>query len=491
MKKQTKTAFLIMALAAMFSACKKNDTLNSDAGILSKDNSTLIAGDGKWDLLGHGFDITGELFERKNTSKVSIINVDQFFADYPTRIPTPTDTKGDYNVYYGATAYDYVKDVNNKQTFGLTANAGNPKGDTLYGTANFSLTNDKQNTYTYSSKYSYASYESWYRIKSIDFTDDVTPELLTNYLTPDFIAYVSSHSAEDVVGTYGTHILLGIDIGGRLKYDYKGAVIKEINYDRKLRNIKAGFSIGIEKIFGINLSTDLNKEEKTTISNETTDKLFTGTFYGGNNSGTSFTGDAQGNVSTNINLVSWQQSINVYNASLIGINRSAPIYDFVTDPVKKAQIKAVVEKRIIDRQIKELGEVPVYAYRNSTNGDRYFTPEDKPFIGNDVNFRKEGISFYAFSKSAEWAVPIFAYRNSRNGDRYFTPEDKAYIGNDVNFRKEGIAFYAYSTPNERSIPVYAYRNSTNGDRYFTPEDKPFIGNDVNFRKEGIAFYGVK
>lgn len=374
-----KAICMLCVITAAFSSCKKNE-LAEEKGLAGNHKNLAIAGDGKWDLLGHGYDVTGELFERKNTSKVSIFDLNRFYSDYPTKIVAPTDTKGGYNVYYGANAYDYVKEVNNKQTFGATITGGD-KDKTQYATSNFSLTNDNQSSYTYNSKYSYATYESWYRIKSIDFTDDVTVELLKNYLTADFLAYLSNYGAEQIVQTYGTHILLGIDIGGRLKYDYKGAIVKESTYDRKLRAIKAGFSIGIAKIFSIDLSTDVSKEEKTTISNETTDKLFAGTFYGGNNSGTSFSGDALGNTSQSINLVTWQQSINVTNASLIGINRSVPIYEFITDPTKKQQTKDAVEKYILDRQIKMINEVPAPQngtfLRNESTGQVYIVMDGK------------------------------------------------------------------------------------------------------------------
>lgn len=485
MKKQTKMACVILAFAAILGGCKKSDALKSDSEILSKGNSKLVAGDAKWDLLGHGYDVTGELFERENASKVSIIDVNRFYADYPNRIPTPTDTKGGYRVYYGATAYDYVNDVNKKQTFGITGTGGDSKGEDLYGSANFSLTNDKQNTYTYSSKYSYSTYESWFRIKSIDFTDDVTPELLKNYLTPDFIAYLSNHSAEEVVTTYGTHILLGIDIGGRIKYDYKGGVVKETTYERKLRAIKAGFSIGIAKIFSVDLSSDITKEEKTTISNETTDKLFVGTFYGGTNSGTSFSGDPLGNTSISVNLVSWQQSINVNNASLIGINRSVPIYEFITDPVKKGLVKAAVEKYIKDRQVKDLGEVPIYVYNNLVVKDHYFTPDNQPTIGGG-GYANEGIAFYAFSKPTTGAVPIYVYNNVSAKDHYFTPDNQPTIGGGAYVR-EGIAFYAYPSSAAGRIPVVVYNNASVKDHYWSTVNAPTIGGG-GYVREGISFY---
>jgi len=476
---------LLCIFTAAFSSCKKNE-LAEEKGLAGNHKNLAIAGDGKWDLLGHGYDITGELFERKNASKVSIINIDAFYTAYPNRIPTPTDTKGGYNVYYGADAYDYVKDINNKQTFGATVVGGDKAG--AYATNNFSLTNEKQNTYTYNSKYSYATYESWFRIKSIDFTDDVTVDLLKNYLTPDFLAYISNYSAEEIVKTYGTHILLGIDIGGRLKYDYRGSVVKETTFDRKLRAIKAGFSIGIAKIFSIDLNADLTKEEKTTISNETTDKLFAGTFYGGNNSGTNFSGDAQGNTSENINLVSWQQSINTSNASLIGINRSAPIYEFITDPVKKQQVKDAVEKYIKDRQIVVTQDyssqsVNVNSFVAKKDSHHYLTTG----VVDDWNYwRAEGPIFRAFSKNLSGTVPIYTFFSQRGSDHYYT------TGTVTDFswwRGEGIAFYAYKTQVTGTIPIYEHFSSSGADHFYSPDPSRTLGDPSYWNQvSGPVFY---
>ncbi|QXU41036.1 MAC/perforin domain-containing protein [Pedobacter sp. D749] len=484
---------LLCVITAAFSSCKKNE-LAEEKSLSGNHNNLAVAGDGKWDLLGHGYDVTGELFERKNTSKVSIIDINKFYADYSTRIVTPTDTKGGYNVYYGASAYDYVKDVNNKQTFGATAVGGDKAG--AYATNNFSLTNEKQNTYTYSSKYSYATYESWYRIKSIDFTDDVTVELLKNYLTPDFLAYLSNYSAEQIVQTYGTHILLGIDIGGRLKYDYKGSILKESTYDRKLRAIKAGFSIGIAKIFSIDLSADISKEEKTTISNETNDKLFAGTFYGGNNSGTSFSGDALGNTSTNINLVSWQQSINVNNASLIGINRSAPIYEFISDPVKKEQVKIAVEKYIVDRQI-TLAPQEIYEfYTPSLDKHAYNINSNMHLQYLSDAWRPNGQPFRAYSTPYNNAVPIYQHYNGQLNDRILWTDPNPGWG---GYSQDGILFYAYTTNVAGTVPVYSFVRSrfqrlpfpnnrsvlVGRDHYYSLNNNPY---NAEWTNDGIAFY---
>lgn len=470
---------LLCVITAAFSSCKKNE-LEEEKSLILNHKNLAVAGDGKWDLLGHGYDVTGELFERKNTSKVSIIDIDRFYAAYPTRIVTPTDTKGGYNVYYGANAYDYVNEVNKKQTFGGNGTRGDDKDDKrLYATANFSLTNDKNNSTTYSSKHSFATYESWFRIKSLDFTDDVTTDLLKNYLTPDFLAYISNYSAEEIVRTYGTHILLGIDIGGRLKYDYKGAIIKESTLEYKRNAIKAGFSIGIAKMFSINLSTDLTTEEKTTISNETTEKLFEGTFYGGNNSGTSFSGDALGNTSQSINLVSWQQSINTSNASLIGINRSVPIYEFITDPVKKQQVKDAVEKYILDRQITLLPTLLYEYYNGVTNRHAYSLRDDMQGLWS--NYYRNGEPFRAFSIPYNGAVPLYQFYDPGYDNRVLTTNRTPGL---LTYRYDGIICYVYTTNVPGSVPVYEFYNPSGGHLYTTNRNTSISG----WRYNGQPFY---
>jgi len=470
---------LMCIITAAFGSCKKNE-VTEEKGLTGNHQNLAIAGDGKWDLLGHGYDVMGEFLERTTASKVPVIDVDRFYADYPTKIVTPTDTKGDYNVYYGASAYDYVNEINKKQTFGGNGTRGDDKDDKkLYATANFSSTNDKGNTTTYSSKFSYATYESWYRIKSLDFTDDVNAGLLKNYLTPDFLAYISNYSAEDIVKTYGTHILLGIDIGGRLKYDYRGTIVKEVTTDRKTTAIKAGFSIGIAKIFSINLSTDLTSEQKTTISNETTDKLFKGTFYGGNNSGTSFSGDALGNTSQSINLVSWQQSINVNNASLIGITRTIPIDEVIADPVKKAQVKAAAEKYISDRQI-YLTATTFYEYYNSaTNRHAYNLGSNMEQYWGNYYLNAEPFKVYATQYAG--AVPLYQFYNAGIDNRVLTTN--RYPGFS-GYNYDGILCYVYTTPTTGTVPVYEFYSSTGGHLYTTNRNTSFAG----WRYNGQPFY---
>ncbi|MFW0718121.1 MAC/perforin domain-containing protein [Pedobacter sp. N23S346] len=471
----------IVCMLCMFTvalgSCKKNE-LTEENGLAGNHKNLAIHGDGRWDLLGYGYDMTGELFASANASDAAIIDVDRFNTDYPNRINTPTDTYGYFATYSGATASDYIKEINTKETYGLTVSAGEKEKNT-FGSGNFSKANENQSTYTYNSKYSYSSFESRVRIKSINFTDDATLDILRNYLTPLFIANLSNYSADALVERYGTHVLLGLSIGGRLKYEYRGSVIKETTAEKKLRAIKAGFSIGVDKIFGISFSSDVSKDEKTTISNETTEKSFIGTYYGGTNSGTSFSSDAAGNTSQSVNLAGWQQSITVNNATLVNINKSVPLYEFITDPIKKEQVRLAVDKYISDRQVKELGEVPIYRYFNSANGDHLYS-QGSPAPGGYVD---EGIGFYAFKNADNLnTVPIYRYYSPQTGDHLFSEGSPAPAG----YVSEGIGFYAYSSSVANSVPIYRYYNPNNNDHYFSKVNITPSG----YVSEGIGFYAL-
>lgn len=218
--------------------------------------------------------------------------------------------------------------------------------------------------------------------------------------------------------------------------------------------------------------------------NESRERSFGLQFYGGTNSGRSVSFDSNGYSSESVNISGWEQSVNTKNCALVAIDNAVPIYEFIENPIKKQQVKEAVERYIIARQIKELGEVPVYAYYSSTGGDHYFGLGNQPTIGNGY-FINEGIVFYAFSKPTEGAVPVYVYYSSRNADHYYGLGNSPTIGSGA-FVNEGIAFYAYpkNTPNTR--PVYMFYSSRDSDHYLGTGNVPTIGNGA-FVNEGPVF----
>ncbi|MBO9676161.1 MAG: hypothetical protein J7577_22165 [Sphingobacteriaceae bacterium] len=485
---------LLCLVTAAFSSCKK-DEITEEQKLGANHKNLASAGDEKWDILGYGLDVTGDLLSSDSKSDVSILDMQRFENDFRDRITAKIDvdksTVGTTIINSGYSAYDYLKDVSNTRSFDAEGNAkiAGTKKDTNGGVSpdlNFSaslkISSTSQDIKSLSSRYSYASVEAQHRVRRIRFTGDVSIELLTQYLTPEFLNNVATQSADYLVQRYGTHIMLDISIGGTIRFNYHGVVLGETNEERKTK-AKTGLALSAFGI-GIKLTPDKSNLEITKIINETREKDYFGKYYGGTNSGQNISIDKDGMTTEGINLASWQQSVNAGNATLIDVGRAVFLYDFITDPIKKQQVKEAVERYISARQIKELGDVPVYAYYSSTGKDHYFGLGNQPTIGNGY-FINEGIVFYAFSQPAEGTVPVYVYYNSNSADHYYGLGNSPTIGNGT-FRNEGIAFYAYpkNTPNTR--PVYVFYNSNDSDHYLGTGNVPTIGNGT-FVNEGPVF----
>ena len=128
MQKQLKISCLVLALASLLGACKKNENISKNNLPLntSKNGLKVNSGaDGKWDLLGYGYDVTGNMIDAESTSDAPIIDVQKFATDYAGRIDVNNTTAGSQNFYTGATALDYLHDVNKKKGLGISGTAGN------------------------------------------------------------------------------------------------------------------------------------------------------------------------------------------------------------------------------------------------------------------------------------------------------------------------------------------------------------------------------
>jgi len=373
-----KTLFFLLIITTLWS-CKRQSDITPSSTQKGGKLQTLSGGDGKWDVLGYGLDVTDDLLDITSVSDAPIFDMTRFANDYPSRINVITTTEGSENYYSGVTAYDYLKDVTKKTSFDLDANSNpkpgpakiegaSPADDSQpFFSGSLSKNSSDENKTTYSNRYSYATFEEVQRVKKIAFTGDVTINQLMQYLTPEFVNNVASMSADDLVKRYGTHVLLDISLGGRLRFNYSGSIITESDYTKKTSDVKAGLGFSLAKIIGVNINADKSTEEVTQITTETRNKQYTAKYYGGTNSGSSVSIDKDGNSSETINLASWQQSVNATNAALIGVGKALFIYDFIADPAKKAQVKTAVEKHIKDSQITIIND-PVDAiwYPNTT-----------------------------------------------------------------------------------------------------------------------------
>nr|WP_315402665.1 MAC/perforin domain-containing protein [uncultured Sphingobacterium sp.] len=396
--KRNKLIGAVVFSIALLTNCSKNDT-STELSLNNNSKNQASGGDGKWDVIGYGIDATSDMLETNSMSDVSILNMYQFESDFKDK-NDPKNEKvigldvnsvggGAYDIFTGYTAQDYLKNVSTKKSIGVNGNVSVPlasdpaaSGQKLLNfTGNFSKNNEDSSKTSTSSRYSYAMFEMWHRVKRIRFTEDVSTQTLIKYLTPEFKNYVATKTATEIVNRYGTHILLDISLGGRIRIDYSGHANYASTETQKITTIKAGLGVSVLNMFGININTDKTKAEVTKLTNETIKKDYHGKYYGGNNTGTSISIDSEGKTSSNFNLASWQQGITERNAALINIDKAVFIYDFIADPTKKAQVKAAVEKYIKDRQIKQVNDefVPIW-YPNTvllTRGETVYSTNKK------------------------------------------------------------------------------------------------------------------
>ncbi|MBT2559662.1 hypothetical protein J7E50_17200 [Pedobacter sp. ISL-68] len=466
---------LLCVITAAFSGCKKNE-LAEEKGLTGNHKNLAIAGDEKWDLLGYGYDMTGDPLALENASDATVIDMKRFEIDYFNRINTPTTTEGKQYYYYGATAYEYLKDVIKERNFSLSVTAGtkSPTEDgKSYFTGSLTSKNKNQNIYSFSNKYSYARFEETYRIKIIQFTGDVSIDLLKNYLTPEFLNNVNTTSADALIERYGTHVLTNISLGGRLVFDFNGSIVNETTTQKKTESLEGALGFFVKK-FGIDISSTRSNEEMTRDFNESRERTLGLKFYGGTNSGRSVSFDSNGYSSESVNISGWEQSVNTKNCALVAIDNAVPIYEFITDPVKKAEVKAAVEKYIADRQINVVYETfPLYRFYNWT--EHYYTTTNGSYPG----YHSEGIEGYLYKEESTGSVPLYQYYNGT--DHYYTTTNGSYSG----YQFQGVVGYMYINQFPGTVPLYRYYNNT--DHYYTTAS----GNYPGYHYEGIEGYLYK
>jgi len=486
--------FTLFAIASMLSVagCKKEMSPSPEENVTPSKFKTLSASDGKYDLLGYGLNVTGDMLDRNSVSDAPIINMEQFANDYLYRLDIGNTGSGVNHYYLGATALEYIKDVSDSKSFNAGVNqpkiegADKAKSDKLFKggfNASFGSTSTNQNKNTYLSTYSYATYEVNHPIKRLRFNDDVDISLLMNYLTPDFLNNVANKSANELIERYGTHVMLDITIGGRLKFDYSGSIQNQIDYNKKTSDVKIGLGVGLIKSIGININSDKSTTEINQATTNTTKKSYSVKYYGGTNSGMSVAIDKDGNSSQTINLASFEQSVNPTNAALIDVENAVYLYNFIADPVKKEQVKAATEKYIQDNQITLVQDytnelVPINSYE--ARGDHYLTAGTV----NDPNYWKFiGQEFRAYPRQVPGSVPVNVYFSQKGVDHFYTTGTI----NDSWWRSEGVSFYAYTTKVDGTIPVYLHTSRDGQDHYFSASSVVF---DTGYWSPSVsvAFY---
>ncbi|WP_101688713.1 MAC/perforin domain-containing protein [Dysgonomonas massiliensis] len=493
-----KKLFYVLLLIGFFSCSQ--DSIIEDIAENVELPTTKSAGDGKYDVLGYGYDIT-EPYVGENSVKFKIVDVEELLEkekSNPKVYYQPSSSTAIYErVFVGSDATTYIENIITKTNFnGSVASEGLfddlKKNDastkkSLEGlfSASVKYGREQENKYSYSSKYAFANADVVKKQKS--FLIDTELEIIRKYLTPQFLdklENLTAAKADQIVRNYGTHLMMDIEIGGFYRNYFRTIIIEESSSTRKKEIVEAGAKFGLSKI-GLNLGMDLSKEtfKQTILKNSLSDSQIR--CWGGSTHGSSYSFTTanlvDANFTVNSNPGKWAETVTDVNSVLINLNwnRTYPIYELVTDPSKKAMLKAAVERYIDSKKIEVLEVALLYRLHKKSNSNTWFTTsytEAKEYTKKGYYFdggEQKSIQGYVFKKQYPGTVPLYRLHKKSNSNTWFTTsytEAKEYTKKGYYFdggEQKSIQGYILKNKDLGTVPLYRLHKKSNSNTWLT------------------------
>lgn len=448
-----------LLLAICYSCSELGDFPIEPTSEASLNPMTRASGDEKYDVVGYGYDVTGEYLHPLSV-KGPVLNVEKYKKDYPERLEPGTASYGHDRMYYGYSSADYVKDITTETKATYTMSYGNEK-DTVFFSNTITNNAYLKTEYSYSSKYSFASLDLVRNLKHIYFNDEISR--LSQYLSDSFKEDLERLSPDRIIERYGTHVLTDIIIGGRYKLIFRSVITKARDASTKRRTVSSGFQSTLDGI-GVSYNLEhIDTVDESLVKDNQHKELYV-MFYGG--SGTNLKYDLEKGIPTTIDIQSWEKSLSFANSCLTEINwkETYPIYEFITDPIKKEQIKDAVKRHIATSQLKSLELLPLYTYLLKGDvSDHLVTinPDIEIYWPHYAFDQMEG---YILKEQLPGTIPLYEYYNSEGVNHYATVVsdfDKTY----PFYEKKGILGYVYRNVAMETVPLYEYYSDAFDDHY--------------------------
>lgn len=325
-------AFLLLMFSCNKHIIDENDGLDN----FSEENSSIVtpffAGDGLYDVLGEGYDVTQD-FAHPNSVRQPVIDIARLVNDRFGDFHQNHHVIQESEHITGQNTEDYSEKLSNKFDLGVPLFGGSIR-------RNFSETT------TFNNKHSYGSYYKYIQHKRLGFFTP-TSILAQQYLTQAFVNDIETLSPRNIVVKYGTHVLADIFLGGKLEVHYK----TESNTRDYSRATEAGLKAGLTDVFSISADITTNITHKSTNFNQ---RLYYRTLGGDGTKGLEGTVNLDGSSVPSINIQQWQSSCNKDNVALINIGENGliPIQDLISSPSKKTALTNYINQYFQDNRVK-------------------------------------------------------------------------------------------------------------------------------------------
>ena len=343
-----KKLFLFMSwVMLILSSCADEDIIERNSPSFPQSVNTRSAGDGVYDILGYGYDITGPYLDTKS-SRAIVFDTNKLLEK---GLITP------YKLEESRFRYSSGKDVIDFTTnMSSSLQMSTPGILKVIGGASLNIAFGGNSHYNSDYSFAYCTQQyidSRYRISEADIN------VLKTCLTKQFIERLSTYTPEQIVEEYGTHVLKDIYLGAKFEVYY---MAKSTSSSKK-ESINAGLGASLFSLF--KMDGKFQYDESLAITNKEQSLYY---FKIGGAPAVGVQGSLNPENSPSIDIGKWMASVKSSTPKFIDVDNNSqsfiPIYELVTDPTKKQTLKAYIDNYIKSKEVCSISLYP------STTGTR-------------------------------------------------------------------------------------------------------------------------
>lgn len=343
-----KKLFLFMSwVMLILSGCADEDIIERNSPSFPQSVNTRSAGDGVYDILGYGYDITGLYLDTKS-SRAIVFDTNKLLEK---GLITP------YKLEESRFRYSSGKDVIDFTTnMSSSLQMSTPGILKVIGGASLNIAFGGNSHYNSDYSFAYCTQQyidSRYRISEADIN------VLKTCLTKQFIERLSTYTPEQIVEEYGTHVLKDIYLGAKFEVYY---MAKSTSSSKK-ESINAGLGASLFSLF--KMDGKFQYDESLAITNKEQSLYY---FTIGGDPAVGVQGSLNPENSPSIDIGKWMASVKSSTPKFIDVDNNSqsfiPIYELVTDPTKKQTLKAYIDNYIKSKEVCSISLYP------STTGTR-------------------------------------------------------------------------------------------------------------------------
>lgn len=343
-----KKLFLFMSwVMLILSGCADEDIIERNSPSFPQSVNTRSAGDGVYDILGYGYDITGPYLDTKS-SRAIVFDTNKLLEK---GLITP------YKLEESRFRYSSGKDVIDFTTnMSSSLQMSTPGILKVIGGASLNIAFGGNSHYNSDYSFAYCTQQyidSRYRISEADIN------VLKTCLTKQFIERLSTYTPEQIIEEYGTHVLKDIYLGAKFEVYY---MAKSTSSSKK-ESINAGLGASLFSLF--KMDGKFQYDESLAITNKEQSLYY---FTIGGDPAVGVQGSLNPENSPSIDIGKWMASVKSSTPKFIDVDNNSqsfiPIYELVTDPTKKQTLKAYIDNYIKSKEVCSISLYP------STTGTR-------------------------------------------------------------------------------------------------------------------------